>query len=81
MERLRLLGAFLAVCIAAAGADPEPISTPFIPCKVLPPLKALNLQQVNLARDVLMECVSKEGVNIVEISLPKLPFSKEKARL
>lgn len=46
MEHFRLL-AFLAVCFAAAArADPEPITTPFIPCKVLPPLKALNLQQV-----------------------------------
>lgn len=46
MEHFRLL-AFLAVCFAAAAwADPEPITTPFIPCAALPPLKVLNLKQV-----------------------------------
>jgi hypothetical protein len=56
MEHFRLL-AFLAVCFAAAArADPEPITTPFIPCKVLPALKTLNLQQV---RDFFLKFISE----------------------
>jgi hypothetical protein len=63
MEHFRLL-AFLAVCFAAAArADPEPITTPFIPCKVLPPLKALNLQQV---RDFFL--------NLIQICFQPLNF-------
>ncbi|XP_059468455.1 putative uncharacterized protein DDB_G0282133 [Neocloeon triangulifer] len=45
MKSSRLL-ALLAVCIASAKADSEPITTPFIPCKALTPLKTLALQQL-----------------------------------
>jgi hypothetical protein len=63
MEHFRLL-AFLAVCFAAAArADPEPITTPFIPCKVLPALKVLNLQQV---RDFFL--------NLIQICFQQLNF-------
>ncbi|XP_065353718.1 myb-like protein D [Cloeon dipterum] len=45
MKHFQLL-AFFAVCIALAPVTSEPITTPYIPCKELQPLRTLNIQQL-----------------------------------